>query len=213
VTPKVADNYLAEQLKEPPPARLESSAKPVSIADERLAQYAGLYWKKDEENAVRIMHKDGRLFLSESEEESLELWSLADNRFQLVVFPVTFTSDEGTVGSVRRLSIPGPGQEDPDVFEAVTAFRPTLEQLRGYQGSFVSEEIEPVYRIVLEDGSLVLKRVKSEPQKLRPTLADYFEGPNGDLHFQRDAAGNITGFFPNPGRIKNSRFTKTGGDR
>ena len=56
---KVADIDLDEQLKEPPPARLEPSAKPVPVPDERLSQYAGLYWKKDEERAKRILYKDG----------------------------------------------------------------------------------------------------------------------------------------------------------
>jgi hypothetical protein len=76
----------------------------------------------------------------------------------------------------------------------------------------VSAEIEPVYRILVENGSLMLKRLKSKPQKLRPTLADYFEGSYADLHFQRDRAGQITGFVLNSGRIKNFVFTKTSGN-
>jgi len=59
---KVADIYLADQFKEPPPARVEPSAKPVAVPDERLAQYAGLYWREDDERALRILHKDGNCF-------------------------------------------------------------------------------------------------------------------------------------------------------
>src|ERR1700722_13508024 len=211
LTRRVADIYLADQLKGPPPARVEPSAKPVAVPDERLAQYAGLYWKADDERAMRILHKDGKLFLSESEEERLELSPLADNRFLLVVFPVAFTFDQAAAGAPWRISVRGPEKEKADVFERVTEFRPTPEQLGGYGGSYVSAEIEPIYRIVGENGSLVLKRLKSKPQKLRPTLLDYFEGPAGDLHFQRDSAGNISGFLLNSGRIKNFRFTKTAG--
>jgi hypothetical protein len=75
----------------------------------------------------------------------------------------------------------------------------------------VSAEIEPVYKIVIESGSLVLRRLKSKPQKLRPTLADYFEGPIGNLHFQHDQSGKITGFLLNSGRIRNFRFTRMAG--
>jgi len=210
LTRKVADIYLADQLKELPPDRLESSTKPVAVPDERLAEYAGLYWKKDDERAVRILHADGKLFVPQSEEERLELSPLADNRFLLVVFPVAFTFDRAAAGAPWRLSVQGPGQEEPDVFERVTEFQPTPEQLSGYSGSYVSEEIDPVYRIVVDNGGLVLKRLKSKPQKLRPTLADYFQGPNGDLHFQRDQSGRVTGFLLNSGRIKNFRFRKAG---
>ena len=211
LTRKVADIYLAEQLKEPPPARLEPSAKPVAVPDELLAQYAGLYWKKDDERATRILHKDGKLFLSASEDENLDLSPVAGNRFLLVVFPVAFTFDQAAAGAPWRLSIQAPGQEKPDVFDRVSEFQPTPEQLNGYAGTYVSEEIEPVYRIVVENNSLVLKRLKSKPQKLRPTLADYFESPNFDLHFQRDSSGTITGFLLDSGRIKNFRFRKTAG--
>jgi len=208
LTRKVADIYLAGQLKEPPPARLEPSAKPVSVPDERMSQYAGLYWKKDEERAMRILHKDGKLFLPQSEEERLELAPLADNRFRLVVFPVAFTFDQAAAGAPWRLSIQGPEQEKPDVFERVTQAQPTPDELSAYVGSYVSDEIEPIYRIIVESGSLVLKRLKSKPEKLQPTLVDYFEGSNGGLHFQRDQSGKISGFVLNSGRIKNFRFRK-----
>jgi CubicO group peptidase (beta-lactamase class C family) len=208
LTRKVADIYLAGQLKEPLPARLESSAKPVSVPDERLSQYAGLYWKKDEERAMRILHKDGKLFLPESEEERLELAPLADNRFLLVVFPVAFTFDQAAPDASWRLSIQRPEQEKPDVFERVTQAQPTPDEMSAYAGSYVSEEIEPIYRIIVENGSLVLKQLKSKPEKLQPTLVDYFEGSNGDLHFQRDQSGKISGFVLNSGRIKNFRFRK-----
>jgi len=53
-----------------------------------------------------------------------------------------------------------------------------------------------------------LKRLKSKPQQLRPALVDYFDGSNGDLHFERDQSGKISGFLLNSGRIKNFRFRK-----
>ena len=49
---------------------------------------------------MRILHQDGKLFLSESEEERLELAPRADNRFLLVVFPVEFTFDQVAPGAL-----------------------------------------------------------------------------------------------------------------
>jgi CubicO group peptidase (beta-lactamase class C family) len=209
LTRKVSDLYLADAFKDAPPVRIESSAKPFAVTEQQLAQYAGLYWKKDDERAARIVLKDGKLFWSQSEEDRLELTPLAANLFQLAAFPVKFTFDRAATGGPRRLSIQGESQPEADVFEAVTEFKPTPEQLSAYAGSYVSEEIEPVYRIAVENTSLVLKRLKSEPQKLQPAIVDYFEGPNGIVHFQRDQAGTITGFVFNSGRIRNFRFKKT----
>jgi len=209
LTQKVADIYLAEQFKEPLPVRPESSAKSVAVSAQRLTQYTGLYWKKDDERGLRIVLKDGKLFLAFSEEDRLELAALSQNRFQLIVSPVALTFHEPAPGAPERMSMQPPGQEKPDVFERVTEFQPTPDQLVGYAGFYVSEEIEPVYRIVVENGSLVLKRLKSKPQKLEPALEDYFQGPDGNIHFQRDSAGKVTGFVLNSGRIKNFHFRKT----
>ena len=205
---KVADIYLAEQFKEPLPVRPESPAKSVAVSGQRLARYAGLYWKKDDERALRIVLKDGKLFLAFSEVDQLELTALSENRFQLIVSPVALTFEEAAAGAPQRMSLQAQGQEKPDVFERVTEFQPAPNQLVGYAGFCISEEIEPVYRIVVENGGLILKRLKSKPQKLEPTLEDYFQGPDGDIHFKRDSAGKITGFVLNSGRIKNFHFTK-----
>ena len=203
LTRKVADIYLAEHLAAPPPDHVEASANPVTVSGELLSHYAGLYWKKDDERFMRIVHKDGKLFLEQSEEDRLELSPRADNRFQLVVFPVAFTFEQS------HLSVQGPDQEKPDIFERVAESHATAEQLSGYAGSYVSAEIDPVYRIAVENGALMLMRSKSKPTKLRPALVDYFEGPDGAVHFERDASGAVTGFVLNSGRIKNFRFAKS----
>jgi hypothetical protein len=121
---------------------------------------------------------------------------------------VAFTFDQMAPGAAWRLSVQGPEQDKPDVFERVLQAQPTPNELKAYAGSYVSEEIEPVYRIIVENGSLVLKRLKSKPQKLQPTLVDYFEGSDGALHFQRDKSGKVSGFVLDSGRIKNFRFRK-----
>jgi CubicO group peptidase (beta-lactamase class C family) len=208
LTRKVADLYLAETFKEPAPDRPEPPAKSVTVSAQRLAQYAGLYWKKDDERAIRAVLKDRKLFLAPSADEPpLELAALSDNRFQLVLYPVTVTFEP--VGTGQRLSIQSARDEKPDVFESVTEFKPAPKQLAAYAGSYSSAEIDPVYTILVENGALVLKRLKSKPERLEPTLQDRFEGELGDIHFERDAAGKVIGFLLNTGRIKNFRFSKT----
>ena len=209
LTHKVADIYLAEQFKEPLPSRPESSASPVPVPAQRLAQYAGLYWKKDDERALRVQAKDGKLFFAFSETDRIELTPLSESRFNLTGSRAAATFDQAPDGGPLRMSLQGPEAEMPDVFERVTQFQPTPDQLAAYAGAYVSEEIDPVYRIAVENGGLVLKRLKSKPQRLEPALEDYFQGRNSYFHFQRDPAGKVTGFVLYSGRIKNFRFRKT----
>jgi CubicO group peptidase (beta-lactamase class C family) len=95
----------------------------------------------------------------------------------------------------------------PAVPDKLPDFKPSPNQLAAYAGNYVSEEIDPVYRISLETGGLVLLRLKAKPEKLTPTAEDHFNGLNGDIHFLRDSSGRVSGFVLNGGRIKNFHFT------
>jgi hypothetical protein len=209
---KVADIYLAKEFKEPikgaVPVQGEGAPKSDTVSEEKLNQLAGLYWKKDDERALRVLSKDRKLFLAPSHEEQYELVPLGENRFKLVIAPVTLIFENGAPAAPQRLQVRSEGDEKPDFFERVAEFKPRPDQLAAFAGSYVSEEIDPVYRITVENGALVLKRLKSKPQTLEPTLEDHFMGLDGDIHFQRDKGRNITGFVLNAGRIKNFHFKK-----
>jgi hypothetical protein len=136
-----------------------------------------------------------------------EWLAVGENRFQTAASPVALVFDPSA--SPKWMSIQPPGAATPQVLQHVAEFKPTPAQLAAYAGSYVSDEIDPVYRIVAEDGALVLRRLKAKSQKLRPVVEDYFQGINGVMHFQRDPSGKITGFVLNGGRIANFRFRKT----
>ena len=72
----------------------------------------------------------------------------------------------------------------------------------------VSEEIDPVYRIVLQDGNLSLTRLKKKAEVLRPAVRDVFTGDIGTVRFTRDSRQRISGLVLNAGRIRNFRFEK-----
>jgi len=77
-----------------------------------------------------------------------------------------------------------------------------------YVGAYVSEEIDPVYRIVLQDGNLSLTRLKKKAETLRPAVRDVFTGDVGTVRFTCDSRQRISGLVVNAGRIRNFRFEK-----
>jgi hypothetical protein len=103
---------------------------------------------EEDQLVLRVQPRDGKLFVDDQE------WTaVAENRFQLVIAPVFLTFAEAA-GAPKWLSIQPPGAEKPQVLNRVAEFQPTPNQLAAYTGSYVSEEIDPVYRIVMEDGAL-----------------------------------------------------------
>ena len=204
----VADIYLAAEFKEPAPARSDAKPEAVPVAPERLARYPGLYLEKDDQRIVRITVKDGKASTAFGGGGGSEMSALSESHFRLARGPGELTFPDKTGGPAQRLSIHFPGAKKPDVYERVAEFQPTPNELAAFAGSYASQEIDPIYRIVVEDGSLVLKRLKSKPEKLEPTIAGTFWGLNGDLHFHQEPGGKVTGFTLNAGRVKNFQFAK-----
>jgi len=204
---KVADVYLATDLKDPEHAPEKPTATPMALAPEQLQRFAGLYWNKEDERAISIVMRDGKLYGSPMPNQRIELTPVAENRFQ-----ITGQNGEVTFEESRplRLLLKPDGATRPQVFEAATEFKPTTTQLNDYAGRYRSDEIDSVYRIVVEDNQLVLKRLKSQPAKLNPAVADYFRGSLGSVHFVRDSQGKVAGMVLNTGRIRDFKFKKSG---
>ena len=72
----------------------------------------------------------------------------------------------------------------------------------------MSQEIEPIYRMVVQDGKLTLTRLKHKPAQLEPTILDVFSAEIGTIRFTRDSSHRVSGFVLNSGRIRNFRFTR-----
>ena len=155
----------------------------------------------------KISAKDGALRVSwGTDEETYELKARDENHFRLAIAPVDFTF-ESSLGGPAKIVFKD-GDEKPRTFEAVSAFTPTDAELKGYAGAYSSEEIDPLYEIALENGKLMLHRLKNKPEALEAVTRDLLIGQIGSLHVTRDAKGEVDGFKLNTGRILNMRFKK-----
>lgn len=184
-------------------------AKSITLSENQLAAFLGLYWNTAREVAVKVSLKDGTLSARFSPNESYELKPVASSRFREVGPPVNLEFKRVTVDGPLHLFLQRDGVDHADESEHMPEFQPGPAQLATFAGAYRSEEIEPVFRLSVEDGALVLKRLKSKPDKLLPTIADYFSSSSGSLHFVRDPQGSVTGFIFNTGRIKGMKFRKS----
>ncbi len=185
----------------------------MELANAQLSNKCGLYWNPDDDLSLKIILKEGKLYAA-YEDESYELKPLSEYRFRWLDAPVEFLFRAEKPGGPLKLTISFPWSPDnkPQVFEAVVPVTLTPAQLGEYVGSYHSDEIDPLYRITLEDGKLVVKRPKFKPVILEPASRDLFfaasEALEGSLRFTRDGAGRVSGIVLNAGGDRNFRFTK-----
>ncbi len=210
LTRLVADLYLAKELAPPEQAPKQSGGPTISLSQQQLSGYAGLYWNRDDEQTLRIVQKEKSLVAVISSRQSYPVRPIAKNRFRALGPPVEMEFERSGQAGPMTLFFKTDGAPDARLFEAMPEFRPTTEQLSAYAGTYQSDEIESVYRIEIEDGALTLKRLKVKPDKLQPAIADYFRGLIGSLHFVRNSEGQVSGFVLNAGRIRDFHFRKSG---
>jgi CubicO group peptidase (beta-lactamase class C family) len=211
---QVADILLAKDLKAPEatPSKEPVKASAVVLTSEQMEAMAGTYWNRENGTFQKIWVRDGKLQWTEFDGDTVRLLKPAgEAHFHIADVPwadeadIHFVAATATIPRHLELSLHG---GKPDTFESVTPFDPTAAEMAEYAGAYESEELDPVYRIALQDGKLALTRLKHKPDTLRPIMKDVFVGEIGTVHFTRDASQHISGFMLDADRIQNFRFTK-----
>jgi len=204
---QVADIYLAGELKPEPPKPEE---KEVKLAPEKLAGKAGIYYSPDGDAIFRIGFQNGVLRgFPGGGGGGTELRALSETRFRPVGQTGTIVFETAGGQTARLITLPEGGK--PTAYERREEFKPAPEKLAEFTGEYRSDEIEPVYRLAVKEGRLVLERLKASPARLEPAITDLFTSPVGTIRFVRDGQGRVTGFSLSRGRILNFKFRKADG--
>lgn len=209
---QVADVVLAKDLKAPEeaPAKTIEKTATAALTAEQMTALAGTYWNRESDGFERVTVKDGSLRIDLGG-DSRPLKTFSEAHFHVGEVPWGDMVDIHFVPAAAdkpRYFEQSFGGGKPDNFEAATPYSPAAEELSEFTGSYVSEEIDPVYRIIVQDGNLALARLKYKNDTLHAAVHDVFTGDIGTVRFTRDANQHISGFILNAGRIQNFRFTK-----
>jgi CubicO group peptidase (beta-lactamase class C family) len=213
---QVADIYLEKEIQAAAPPAKPAAAPPatvaeVSLTEPQLVRFVGMYWNKDDDQYVKTYVKEGKLRAVAFGHTDFALKPASETLFHLADLPfgdqVNIRFEPAAKERTWRI-VQSFGDGKPTVFEAVTAFTPSANELADYAGAYSSEEIDPIYRITLQDGKLMLLRLKNKPVELTPNVQDVFSSSAGTVRFTRDSKRKINGFLLSSGRILNFRFTK-----
>ena len=90
-------------------------------------------------------------------------------------------------------------------------FEPGPKALSEFAGTYLCNELETIYTLVVEDSTLVVKIINTDDIKLHPMEEDAFTSEVfylNELKFSRDPRGRVTGFEASNGRAKGIRFER-----
>jgi CubicO group peptidase (beta-lactamase class C family) len=209
LTQQVADIYLERALG--PAAPANESAKPTQAAlpAAQMAGMAGLYRDVSDDSVGRIFVRDGKLMASSGmgEDSSVELAPAGGNRFVVPGLPVAVEFVPAGAGRPQELHVKGPGR--PRVSQLVTPFTPSAADLRAFEGTYRSAEVEGVYTLAAREGGLVMRIAGRSEVRFQPVFQDAFAGEMlGVIRFSRGAGGAVTGFLANSDGARRMPFER-----
>jgi CubicO group peptidase (beta-lactamase class C family) len=205
---RVAEVYLGAAMQ-PAESTHAADMKPITLTQEQLQAKVGVYVNvKDPDDMVRFVVKDGGLQVGNvGEDDTYAVEIVSEKQFHLLIQPVDFTFLPAQSGAPLQFTLKPEGDK-MDTYSAVPAFAPSAAQLAEYAGIYSSREIDPLYELKIESGSLVLHRLKDGPDTLHPVTRDFFSANVGKFRFTRDSKGAINGFLLTTGRVIDLRFER-----
>ena len=210
---QVADVILKKDFKEPPSTGKPQEKSPSHRPSKEQAKLmAGDYWYKEGDSFLRLQIKGEELQMVFGDGETHALLEVSPAHFHVADVPWSENMDvhfmPGAGGKPRMIEQRYDGGK-PDILEAVPPFEPSASDLMLYRGIYGSSELDPLYRVVVANGSLQLQRPKHALEILKPVTTDVFTAPIGTVRFNRRADQTVEGFTLDAGRVQGITFEKT----
>jgi CubicO group peptidase (beta-lactamase class C family) len=96
-----------------------------------------------------------------------------------------------------------------DTLDRVAPAKPTVEQLKAFEGVYVSDEAEAALTVEVDGDSLVIKRRPDTTIRATPAYADAFAaGSLGVVIFRRGPDGSVTTLTVSQDRVWDLRFAR-----
>ncbi len=204
---RIADIYLARVFTEPgeePAPGGPALAEPLPAAP---ADKAGFYYEAKSGDIWELMVRDGKLW---AEAFGLTFWLVpaGPGCYRSVDRPaVTVEFEPRSPGRPVRMRVQTDGDK-PDLLEKLTPVPLKEDRLVDYAGDYFSEELGVFYRLVVEDGGLVLSRKHTPREPLKPVSPGLFKGASITFEFVRDPQNEVTGFDLRAGWVRRIHFVK-----
>jgi len=206
---RIADIYLADQLKEAPKEQ-KKKLEPLTLSKQELEEKCGNYQDDKFGMWITLSIKDEKLKMNLRSQELL-LSPVSANRFQAIDAPLEAAIEflPAVSGKPRQATLTMRGNEVFNLMKAPPLTPLTPAQLQEYCGVYESEELlKAVYQVSLEKDNLMAKARSLSKSSLKAVAPDKFTVEGINVEFVRGKGKRITGFLLSVGRAGHIEFVK-----
>jgi len=206
---EVADLFFGDRLDpvEEDEADEDAESAGQGMSADRMTALAGDWLIEGLDLPVELTSEDGVLFAQAQGQDRFRLQTPSDST---AVFPpasisiVFHVEDDGTVS---RASFT---QGQTRVMHRFDRAAPDSDELATLAGRYYSDELELWLDVRVEEGALVVHRLRADPLTLRHFRGWRFSGgmPFAEVEFRRASNGSVTELVAGNGRTKDVHFSR-----
>lgn len=197
---RVADIVLRGRLTEPAPRPDRAGPEPDTLA---LTAFGGTYWHEERMLVARFAPHARGLALMAGDGQPRPLEAAGEGVYRVGNQSTQFRFIEGQPRRVERI----PENGAPLLLVAQEAWTPPAPELDRYAGTYFSEELQTLWRIVRDGERLVVRDLRAEARVLAPAFRDVFTSSGLVVKFDT-GAGPPSGFVVGAGRARGMRFAR-----
>ena len=214
IASKVADAFFEEFFDKPEEDKESDDEADVTETSDfeydvtKFEDLTGRYELVVAPGFILTFSRDGdRIYTQATGQPEVNIQATSDSTFTLVGVPAALTFHRNSDGTADSLTL----HQNGNHIAKKVVWNPSVEEMTSFTGTFYSEEIETIYRVVLNDENLELHHYQiSDPIKMTPGNEDIFSAgfPIAEIKFMRDENGNVTGFEASNVRARGIQFKK-----
>ncbi|NND79828.1 MAG: beta-lactamase family protein [Maribacter sp.] len=205
---QVADLFLTSEVEAPKVSKKVKEPKTINLSSKALTAFENYFWNEESALSRRIYVKKDTLRYNRGGTNETPLAAIAKKKFMMLNVPGLVTVEFKTEEGKDRMIVVQENQPD-FIAEAYEYVEPSKVDLKQYEGSFFSEELDTRYLFTVFNGVLMAKHRRNSDIPNKMIKADYFNNPAGvQLQFVRDNTNGIIGINVTTGRVRDLWFQK-----
>jgi len=204
-TNKIADIYLADKLTKDATPGKPKEHKEVAINNTLYNQYTGTY-QLFPGFTLTVTNEKNTLMVQATGQKKFEVYPESETNFFYKIVDAQITFDNPVNGKCSKLILHQNGSDMPG--KKVDVVKPSIEELKEYEGNYYSDELGTTINLVVIDSSLTFLDRRNPDLKLDSFGKDTFSAGPAVINFQRNNENKICSLLVTTERVRNLKFSK-----
>jgi CubicO group peptidase (beta-lactamase class C family) len=205
---KVADLFLRDQYTELDQPVRSNANDIIELKSSQIDNLVGYYRNQQIGNIMKLSTQDGKI-IGEIFGINFQLIATRSTPLKVINTPykIQIDVDDPYFECTETLRVSFEGRKF-DLYQKIVVESITPAHINAYVGEYYSNELNVLYKVLLDEGQLFIKRGYAPKVALQPITREIFLSYDLDFQFEYNEQNQVCTFRLGSGRVRNIRFIK-----